>query len=163
MTRTIYFLRHAKSSWHNSLEDKLRPLNKRGQRDAYMMSNYACKQLKRPDLIAISSCLRTQQTAEAFIKAFKLEESEIEISDSLHDFSGESVIKFIKTIDTSRQKVMLVGHNHAFTALVNMLGNKPIDHVPTCGLTVIDFECKHWRYIKRGCTIKTLFPRDFKL
>ena len=62
----------------------------------------------------------------------------------------------------SHKIVMLVGHNHAFTALVNMLGDKNIDHVPTCGMTVIDFESDDWQKISRGTTRETIFPRDFK-
>jgi phosphohistidine phosphatase len=80
----------------------------------------------------------------------------------LYDFSGESVMRFIKSIDNRHKIVMLVGHNHAFTALVNMLGSKSIDHVPTCGMTVIDFECDSWQNITRGLTRETIFPRDFK-
>lgn len=162
MKRTLYFLRHAKSSWEIGIEDILRPLNKKGQSDAFLMANYASEELIKPDFVGISSAQRTKETAGFFTKAFNIDNLDIEISEALYDFSGESVLRYLKRLDDSKSKVMLVGHNHAFTALVNMLGNKPIDHLPTCGLTVIDFECDYWRSIKKGRTVTVVVPRDFK-
>ena len=63
MKRTIYFLRHAKSSWETNVEDLQRPLNSRGKKDALLMSNFAEKQLKRPDFVGVSTAMRTRQTA----------------------------------------------------------------------------------------------------
>lgn len=162
MKRTIYFLRHAKSSWETNVEDLQRPLNSRGKKDALLMSNFAEKQLKRPDFVGVSTAMRTRQTAEYFLTAFNVQDAHVVHDPALYDFSGESVMRFIKSIDQSNKIVMLVGHNHAFTALVNMLGSKSIDHVPTCGMTVIDFECDSWQNITRGLTRETIFPRDFK-
>lgn len=162
MKRTVYFLRHAKSSWETGMEDELRPLNKRGQSDAFLMANYASQELMKPDFIGISSAQRTKETAGFFIKAFNMDNLATDISEALYDFSGESVLRYLKGLDDSKSKVMLVGHNHAFTALVNMLGDKPIDHLPTCGLTVIDFQCDSWRSIKKGHTVAVVVPRDFK-
>lgn len=162
MKRTIYFLRHAKSSWETNVEDLQRPLNSRGKKDALLLSNFAEKQLKRPDYVAISAAVRTRQTAEYFVSAFNVPASNVVHDRALYDFSGESVMRFIKALDAKYKIVMLVGHNHAFTALVNMLGSKNIDHVPTCGMSIIDFECDNWQNITRGLTRETIFPRDFK-
>ena len=40
---------------------------------------------------------------------------------------------------------MVFGHNYAFTNLVNQLGNKYIENVPTSGMVKIDFEIEHWK------------------
>lgn len=162
MKRTIYFLRHAKSSWETNVEDLQRPLNARGKKDALLLSNFAEKQLKRPDFVGVSAAMRTRQTADYFLQAFNVSDANVTYDQGSYDFSGESVMRFIKSIDNRHRIVMLVGHNHAFTALVNMLGSKSIDHVPTCGMTVIDFECDSWQNITRGLTRETIFPRDFK-
>ena len=162
MKRTIYFLRHAKSSWETNVEDQQRPLNARGKKDALLLSNFAEKQLKRPDFVGVSAAMRTRQTADYFLQAFNVSDANVAYDQGLYDFSGEFVMRFIKSIDNRHKIVMLVGHNHAFTALVNMLGSKSIDHVPTCGMTVIDFECDSWQNITRGLTRETIFPRDFK-
>lgn len=162
MKRSIYFLRHAKSSWETGVEDMQRPLNARGNKDAKLVSNFAAQQLKRPDFVGVSVAHRTRQTAQHFIDAFNVSPNRVLFEPTLYDFSGESVLRFIKSLDSDHKIVMLVGHNHAFTALVNMLGDKNIDHVPTCGLTVIDFKCDDWQKIARGSTRETIFPRDFK-
>jgi len=162
MKRSIYFLRHAKSSWETGVEDVKRPLNPRGKKDALLVANFAAQQLKRPDFAAVSVAKRTRQTAQYFIEAFNIQKNKVRVESTLYDFSGEAVLRFIKTLDASHKIVMLVGHNHAFTALVNMLGDKNIDHVPTCGMTVIDFESDDWQKISRGTTRETIFPRDFK-
>jgi phosphohistidine phosphatase len=55
-----------------------------------------------------------------------------------------------------------VGHNHAFTSVANMMGNKYIDNVPTCGFVNIQFTEDQWSNITTGTTIQTVFPRDLK-
>ncbi len=162
MKRTIYFLRHAKSSWEYEVEDVDRTLNARGELDAILVSNYVKKQLKIPDFVGVSIAKRTRKTAKYFIEAFDSETAVVSYEQTLYDFSGESVMRFIKSLDPKYKVVLLVGHNHAFTALVNMLGNKSIEHVPTCGMTVIDFECDHWQQLSKGTTRTTIFPRDLK-
>jgi phosphohistidine phosphatase len=162
MKRSIYFLRHAKSSWETGVEDLKRPLNTRGKKDALLLANFVAQHLKRPDYAAVSVAARTRQTAQYFIDAYNMSDDRVLCDATLYDFSGESVLRFIKTLDPIHKIVMLVGHNHAFTALVNMLGDKRIDHVPTCGMTVIDFKCDNWQTISRGTTRETIFPRDFK-
>jgi phosphohistidine phosphatase len=57
---------------------------------------------------------------------------------------------------------MIVGHNHAFTSVANMLGNRYIDNVPTCGFVMLRFNEKKWSNITTGKTVKTIFPRDLK-
>ena len=57
---------------------------------------------------------------------------------------------------------MIVGHNHAFTSIANMLGNKFIDNVPTCGFVQLEFEADKWDEITTGKTVMTLFPKELK-
>ena len=60
------------------------------------------------------------------------------------------------------QTLMIFGHNHAFTSLANLLGDKYIDNVPTSGLVQIKFETDRWSDISDGKTELVLFPRDLK-
>ncbi len=80
----------------------------------------------------------------------------------MYDFSGQSVIDFITKIDNSYEKVMIFGHNHAFTSICNIFGDKFIDNLPTSGLVHINFEVTSWQSIKKGTTKLTIFPRDLK-
>ena len=54
--KTIYIVRHAKSSWeYEGIKDIDRPLKKRGINDAYLISNVLQKKIACPDVF-VSSC-----------------------------------------------------------------------------------------------------------
>ena len=57
---------------------------------------------------------------------------------------------------------MVFGHNPAMTGLVNLLGDKPIDNLPTTGLCVIDFDLNSWKDIETGKTLLQLFPKNLR-
>jgi phosphohistidine phosphatase len=71
-------------------------------------------------------------------------------------------MRVIKSLDAKLDSVLIVGHNHAFTSVANMLGNRYIENVPTCGFVMLQFEEKNWSEITTGRTIKTIFPKDLK-
>ena len=82
------------------------------------------------------------------------------LNDDLYDFSGDCLIRVIKNCNDTVDELMIFGHNNAITNFVNSYGDISIDNVPTCGVTIISFEIDRWKDLKRGRTIKTLFPRD---
>ncbi len=155
-------VRHAKSSWKHDVIDHKRPLKKRGDNDAILVSNYVSKEVKKPNKIISSDAVRALTTAEYFKKAFNISEDDFVVNHNLYDFSGHKVMDIIKNLDNSLDRVMIVGHNHAFTSVANMLGNKYIDNVPTCGFVEIQFDDTQWNTISTGTTIQTIFPRDLK-
>ena len=60
--KTLYLLRHAKSSWDNpALSDRDRPLNARGERDARLMGDALGKRLS-PMRLHVSPAERAQKT-----------------------------------------------------------------------------------------------------
>ena len=64
MKRTLFLVRHAKSSWDDvALPDKERPLADRGKRDAPMMGKRLAKRQVRPDLILSNPARRALSTA----------------------------------------------------------------------------------------------------
>ena len=50
----------------------------------------------------------------------------------------------IKSLPNNLNIIMVVGHNHAFTSIANMLGNKYIENVPTCGFVELQFDDDTW-------------------
>ena len=48
------------------------------------------------------------------------------------------------------------------TILVNSLGDKKTDNLPTTGLCVIDFQVDSWKDIRKGKTILTLLPKNLR-
>lgn len=160
--KTLYLLRHAKSSWKHDLSDNKRPLKKRGIQDAKLVSNYIKDIVAAPQHIYCSNAVRTTTTASFFVEASNLKPQQFTTHSELYDFSGQEVMQFIKQIDDAFDTVMLVGHNHAFTSIANMLGNKSIENVPTCGFVAIQFREDHWSKITNGITTQVVFPKQLK-
>ncbi|MAN59854.1 MAG: hypothetical protein CMC08_08485 [Flavobacteriaceae bacterium] len=160
--KTLYMVRHAKSSWKYDVEDHQRPLKGRGKNDAALVSQHVKNLVKPPQRIVSSDANRARTTASYFMNAFNVAEDDFELNHDLYDFSGQQVIKSVKKLDESLNVVMIVGHNHAFTSIVNMLGNQYIENLPTCGFVAIEFEEDSWDQISTGITKHAVFPRHLK-
>lgn len=160
--KTLYLVRHAKSSWKHDVDDHERPLKQRGETDATLVSEEAKKTITPPQKIISSDAVRALSTAKYFKNALGIKDSDFELSPTLYDFSGQNVMRCIKNLDDDLDSVMIVGHNHAFTSIVNMIGNKYIENIPTSGFVMIEFDENKWGDISTGKTIKTIFPRDLK-
>ena len=160
--RQLVLIRHAKSSWEHDVNDAERPLKNRGFKDAELVSKSFKNNAFTPEIIFSSPANRALSTCKIFIKTLDFDDSILQIKDELYDFSGQSVIDFITKIDNSYEKVMIFGHNHAFTSICNIFGDKFIDNLPTSGLVHINFEVTSWQSIKKGTTKLTIFPRDLK-
>ncbi|GGI57288.1 SixA phosphatase family protein [Winogradskyella haliclonae] len=161
--KKIIFVRHAKSSWKYNVSDINRPLKKRGIDDAGIISQEFKKLDLTIDFIYSSPANRALSTCKIFQKCLNHPDSMFNITEDLYDFSGERVLEFIKSINNELNSVMLFGHNYAFTSLVNILGDRIIDNLPTSGLVIIDFDITSWEYVKFGQTKKIMFPKDYRL
>ena len=96
------------------------------------------------------------------MRILKIPFSDFQISNELYDFSGNSVMEFVKKLDDNLTSVIIFGHNHALTEIANLWGDNYIENVPTAGLVQLNFEIDKWRNISRGRTAKQLFPKQFK-
>jgi phosphohistidine phosphatase len=160
--KKIVFVRHAKSSWEFDVNDINRPLKKRGIVDSDLVSN-AFKILKfNPEIVFSSPARRALETCKIFGNNLNISEDYIKTEDELYDFVGNKVINFIKALDNYYNRIMLFGHNHALTSIVNSYGNIYIDNLPTCGLVVLEFDIEYWSELRQGETLKMIFPRDLK-
>lgn len=160
--KTLYLVRHAKSSWKNDVDDHKRPLKDRGKRDGALVSKKVSEEIDPPQKIFSSDATRALATAHFFKKALNISDENFQTDHALYDFSGQQLMRTIKSLPENLESVMMVGHNHAFTSVANMLGNRYIDNVPTCGFVMLQFDEKKWDTITTGQTVKTIFPRDLK-
>lgn len=160
--KTLYLVRHAKSSWKHDVDDHKRPLKTRGENDGLLVSQKVKSEIVPPQKIISSDATRALSTAHFFKEALNVSEENFETNHDLYDFRGQNVMRVIKALDDSLDRVMIVGHNHAFTSLVNMMGNKYIDNIPTSGFVMLEFDENSWKDITTGKTVMTLFPRDLK-
>lgn len=160
--KNLILVRHGKSSWEYAVNDKDRPLLNRGIRDGHLVVGDFMGKTTPIDAIFASPANRAMHTSLIFLRGLKFPYSKFQISNDLYDFSGDSVLSFIKDLDKDLNTVMLFGHNHAFTHLANSLGNKYIDNVPTSGLVHITFDVDDWQLIGQGTTLNTIFPKHLK-
>ncbi|WP_111307193.1 SixA phosphatase family protein [Confluentibacter sediminis] len=159
--KKLIIARHAKSSWEYDVVDHERPLNDRGLKDAHKVSN-ELKDKLNPELVLSSDALRARSTANIFISNLNIDTDKLYLNHDLYDFSGEKLIKVIKSCNDIYKELMIFGHNHAITYFVNKFGDKHIDNVPTSGVVIIEFDILNWKDLKLGKTINTIFPRDLK-
>lgn len=160
--KQLYMVRHAKSSWKHDVPDHERPLKERGHNDASLVALKIASEISAPQKIISSDANRARTTAEYFRDAFGMIIEQLELNHTLYDFSGQDVMSVIKNLDDGLDTVMIVGHNHAFTSVANMLGNEYIENLPTSGFVQITFPVNSWKDITTGETSRTLFPRHLK-
>ena len=159
--RTLYILRHAKSSWDDaSLADFDRPLNGRGERTAPIMGELMKREGFAPDVILSSPAERAKQTAMATKEAGALAGVLI-FDDRIYEASANALRQVVSEIDDRYSSTMLVGHNPGMEEFIRYLTGK-IEPMPTAALAVIDLAVDTWADVteNRG-TLRQIFrPKE---
>lgn len=160
--KTLILVRHGKSSWDYQVSDKDRPLKERGINDAHLVGAHF--KSKASDLQAAysSPACRALHTAMIVLREFDFSHDHFRVSDELYDFSGTSVADFVHGLDDDLNKVIIFGHNYAFTNIANQWGSVSIENVPTAGLVQISFSTDSWQDIQSGTTDHVLFPKQLR-
>jgi len=150
--KTLYLVRHAKSSWkYPGLDDFERPLNKRGRKSAPLMGKILKKLKVTPDLIISSPANRAATTARIIASKVKYPLEKIRYSETIYEFSSNALLHYINQFDDSVNKTMVVGHNPALTDLANYFGGEPISNIPTCGVFCVELDISSWTNIFEHC------------
>lgn len=136
--RTLYLIRHAKSSWGNpNLKDFDRPLNNRGLRDAPFMAKMLNGKIDGLDKIVSSPAKRAFTTASFFAEAFDMAIEDIQQEKDIYEAYAETIQEIINEFDNDWQQVALFGHNPGFTHLANQYATDYISNMPTCSIVQI--------------------------
>lgn len=124
--RQLLLLRHAKSSWDDpSLPDHDRPLSHRGRRAAAALREAMRGLGLEPDLVLVSTALRTQQTLAA-LQPFE-ETPLIEPLDALYLATPAQMLRLLNGVAQTARSVMLVGHNPGMQELAQALTGSATD------------------------------------
>ena len=144
--RTLYLLRHAKSSWKDaSLSDFERPLKRRGREAAQRIGErLAQEKLKNPMLIC-SPAMRTRETAELVLKSLKLRVEE-RWDERIYEASLRDLLQVVAEIPDDKTVVILIGHNPGFEELLAFLTGES-RRMPTAALAKIKFDAS-WKDVK---------------
>lgn len=155
--KSIFLLRHAKSSWKDdSVDDFDRPLTKRGRRAAAAIGTYLADAGLVPAQILCSSSQRTRETLACLQEHFALAVP-VRFEKQLYLADAPLLLRRIKRLNDALASVMLIGHNPGIETLAFMLlgggedAPKPaFEKFATGALAVIATGVEHWGEFKPG-------------
>jgi phosphohistidine phosphatase len=143
--KTLYLVRHAKSSWENFLvKDFDRPLNERGNKAAPQMAKKLLKRNIEIDVFISSNALRAKSTALHFAKAYAKKEKEIILVPQLYLAPPAIFFEVIKTFDNKYNNAAVFAHNPGITDFANQLTTTHINDMPTCAVFALTIHCSNW-------------------
>lgn len=160
--KSIFFARHAKSSWDNiNINDHDRDLKNRGKRDSAFMSQKLLELDWIPDLIISSTALRAKKTAEQIANILKVKNLTPE--PDLYLAPPHVFINIVNGLDKQFNSVMLVAHNPALTDLINSYSTESIFNVPTAAIFKVDFDVNKWEDItfENGKLSGFIYPKKY--
>lgn len=146
--KTIYLIRHAKSSWKDeTLADFERPLNGRGKRDVAFMG----KRLKmfdvNPDVIYTSPAKRAMKTAKELVKEMECDKKKIKSIETLYESSYEQYLELIHATDNNFNSLFIIAHNPTITEVGERLSGAILSNIPTCAIVCISFDVESFKEI----------------
>jgi phosphohistidine phosphatase len=148
--RTLFILRHAKSSWDDaSLADIDRPLNGRGLRDAPKMGELMRNRGFVPDMILSSPAKRAAETVK-LVKDAGGFDAEITLDERIYEASPNTLRRVAADINEACSSALLVGHNPGIEGFIRYLTGRA-ESMPTAALAVIDLDISEWRAVSEEC------------
>jgi len=161
--KTLYLLRHAKSSWADAnLADFDRPLNGRGRRAAETIGNYLKANNITPDLILCSTALRTRETLALVTKTTEWT-TNVRYDQRIYEASSSRLVEVVSEIDNDRDVVMLIGHNPGLEQLLFLLTQQR-EGMSTATLAKIALNMTTWTAIMntKGTVEWVVSPRELE-
>ena len=160
----LFLIRHAKSSWADeSLADRDRPLNNRGEQQLQPLG----KALQRLEVfqssdVFASDATRARQTARGILPA-DLPADRFHIDPGLYTFDFKRLLEWLKKLDDSIERVVVIGHNPALQELADWLAKHAPMALPTASFLHIRLPGKHWRKLDKnsGTLEHFLIPRNY--
>ncbi|HEX6124455.1 MAG TPA: histidine phosphatase family protein [Pyrinomonadaceae bacterium] len=147
--KTLFVLRHAKSSWDDpDLSDLDRPLNHRGKVAAPFMGDLMARNGFLPDVILSSPAIRARETARLVKEGGDLPGDITEVEE-IYEAIPKTLRRIVSGIDDRFRSAMIVGHNPGMEGFVRLLTGK-LKPMPTAALAVIELDIATWSEIADG-------------
>jgi phosphohistidine phosphatase len=169
MSKRLYLLRHAKSSWkHPELADHERPLARRGRRAAEAIARHLDEHEIAPELVLCSTARRARETFERIEPA--LGAAAVRYERQLYAASADALLERLRTLPDGIAAVMLIGHNPAIEQLALELARPSPERreletkFPTAALATLESAGPSWRDVHRGgaALVTVVRPRDLE-
>ena len=161
--KTLHLLRHAKSAWDQPYtSDRDRGLNKRGKRDAPRMGLALANEIE-PLAVLVSPARRAQLTLAGLCEHWPaMAALSHRTTEALYTFDVSDLAAVISD-GHEGDSLFLIGHNPAFTDLVNELaGFGTLENLPTAGYARLSLSIDDWADVSSGCGTldQLLLPRQ---
>lgn len=144
--KTLWLLRHAKSSWKDAaLPDHDRPLKKRGRKAAVVIAAVLVEQEPFPDAVLCSTAVRARETWQIVSETIAPQRTvpSVEYQADLYHASSETMRDIIAGLPKDHAAVLLVGHNPGLEEFVwDITGTET--EIPTAALVRINFAEDSW-------------------
>jgi phosphohistidine phosphatase len=128
-----------------SMDDRDRPLNDRGKRDAPVMAERLLERKLEIDAFISSPAKRARKTAEIFAKTFDQGKKDVEIMEELYEAGQNDFDSVIANLPNKYTTVAIFSHNPGITEFANGLTPTKIDNIPTSGVFAVKAETNDWK------------------
>lgn len=169
--KRLILLRHAKSDWDDPVaRDFDRPLNRRGEKAALLMGQFARSKAMRFDLLVASPAVRVVETLDTFFTGYG-ETIDAHWDRRIYLASVATLLDVVRDLPDSADSILMAGHNPGFEELI--LDLVPDDGAsslredvevkfPTASIAVLDLPVDHWSEAKPNIANLASFtrPRD---
>jgi phosphohistidine phosphatase len=122
----------------------MRPLNKRGRRDAPEMGRRLADRGIEVELMISSPAVRALTTAEALAEELGYPWDEIVTDERLYHADADEILGVIEAQDPWIDDLLIVGHNPGLAALANYLSRAGFENVPTSGVIRLTYDVGSW-------------------
>jgi phosphohistidine phosphatase len=165
--KTLYLLRHAKSSWDDeALDDFDRPLDARGAEAAPRMAANMKEEGWIPDTILCSAARRARETMELVTPKLGVDGAP-RIERELYMAEPDAMLERLRALPDSANSVLMIGHNPGHELLAKMLAGdgkkKALKRLrkkyPTGALAVLTFPAERWAEVAEGSGYLQAFVR----
>ncbi|RZK11741.1 MAG: histidine phosphatase family protein [Hymenobacter sp.] len=150
--KTLYLMRHAKSSWSfDDLSDRERPLNDRGRDDAPLIGQALAKRHLTVDLLVSSPAVRALSTAVLVARELKYPHDKIQVEPRIYEADLDTLLAVVHELPDAAGSVLLTGHNPTITDVANYLSPSPLSgEMPTAGVLCLHFKTEHWAEVTQA-------------
>ncbi len=143
MTKTLLLMRHGKSSWKDKkIPDRERPLKKRGKAASAEIGKILRENELIPPALLSSPAVRASETAEIVAKERGFP-GKVTFIDSFYMAEPDVYINYLKGLDDSLERVMIVSHNPGLEAFMQLLDGR-LEALPTGSMVYLCLNINHW-------------------
>lgn len=133
-------------------EDFSRDLTIQGKKNCQEVAEILKNNDFIPDLVLVSSSVRTMQTIEELNKVLNITESNIKPMIGLYNVKCEEILKIISDQDSLFKNILVISHNPSISKLANLFSNQDYSfYFEPAGFAVFTLDIENWQKILTPC------------